>query len=126
MLAYCHADYGVAIPSQERKKRRLEVDMKRLTTLMAVCLTMSATAADAGRIERACKASDRKAASRALCNCVQRAADAKLSNADQRLASKFFKKPDLAQETRQSDDPRKERFWKRYKSFSAHAAKVCG
>lgn len=102
--------------------------MKRFTTLLVVCSAAGAlwgTSADAGRIERACKAADRKAASASLCSCVQRAANAKLTFADRRLAAKFFRKPDLAQETRQSDDPRKERFWKRYKAFSAHAAKTC-
>lgn len=99
--------------------------MKSLTTLLVMCIAMSASGADAGRIERACKASDRKAASRVLCSCVQRAADDKLSSSDQTLAVKFFKNPDLAQETRQSDDPRKERFWKRYKAFGLHAAETC-
>jgi len=103
----------------------VEVEMKRLTTLLVMGIAMSTSVADAGRIERACKASDRKAVSRALCSCVQRAADDKLNNSDQTLAVKFFKNPDLAQETRQSDDPRKERFWKRYKAFGAHAVEIC-
>ncbi len=99
--------------------------MKRFLALLVLCNALGVSQADAGRIERACKASDRNAASSALCRCIQKAANAKLTFSDRRLAAKFFKKPDLAQETRQSDDPRKERFWKRYKSFSAHAAKVC-
>ena len=100
--------------------------MKRILVLAVLCGTMmGATSADAGRIERACKASDRKAASSSLCRCIQKAANMKLTRSDRRLAAKFYKKPDLAQETRQSDDPRKESFWKRYKSFSAYAAKTC-
>lgn len=118
--------FGVAQGKQERKKRRVEVDMKQFLVLLVLCSAMGASHADAGRIERACKASDRKAASSTLCRCIQRAANAKLTFADRRLAAKFFKKPDLAQETRQSDDPRKESFWKRYKGFTAHAAKTCG
>lgn len=101
--------------------------MKQKLALLVVCgVVMSAMPADAGRIERACKASDRKAATSTLCRCIQKAANAKLTFADRRLAAKFYKKPDLAQETRQSDDPRKESFWKRYKAFGAYAARVCG
>ncbi|WGI21176.1 hypothetical protein [Amylibacter sp. IMCC11727] len=99
--------------------------MKRFLALLAACSMLGAADAQAGRIERACKASDRKAATASLCRCVQQAANAKLTFADRRLAAKFFKKPDLAQETRQSSDPRKERFWKRYKAFGAYASKIC-
>lgn len=99
--------------------------MKRILALVVLLHAIGSTQVDAGRIERACKASDSKAASSTLCRCIQRAANSKLTFADRRLVAKFFKKPDLAQKTRQSDDPRKERFWKRYTSFSGYAAKVC-
>jgi hypothetical protein len=99
--------------------------MKRIFAILVMFSVLGASEAEAGRIERACKASDRKAVTGALCACVQKAANAKLTRSDRRLAAKFFKDPDLAQATRQSDDPRKERFWKRYKAFSVHAAKTC-
>jgi len=100
--------------------------MKHFLPLLILCSTLCATNAEAaGRIGKACKASDRKAASAHLCRCIEKAAKAKLTSSDRRLAAKFFKKPDLAQATRQSNDPSKERFWKRYKAFSAHAAKAC-
>ena len=98
--------------------------MKRTFALAGFALLL-ATAADAGKIEKACKASERRASS-ALCSCIQQAANAKLTRSDQRLAAKFFSDPDLAQATRQSDDSGKESFWKRYKAFGAFAAKTCG
>ncbi|MEM7438195.1 MAG: hypothetical protein AAF393_01255 [Pseudomonadota bacterium] len=97
----------------------------RIGGLLAVSLLLAAPA-DAGRIERACNASDRSAVTRALCSCIQNVADSKLSGSDQRLAAKFFADPQLAQDTRQSDDDRKESFWKRYKAFGRQAAKICG
>ena len=82
-------------------------------------------AAAAGTIERACNKSDRSAASRELCSCIQEAADATLNNSDQRRAAKFFADPDKAQETRQSDSSSDESFWQRYKSFGQMAEAWC-
>jgi hypothetical protein len=81
--------------------------------------------AHAGAIERACNASDRNAASRELCSCIQEAADATLNNSEQRRAAKFFSDPDKAQETRQSDSSGDESFWQRYKSFGQMAEAWC-
>ncbi|GGA07504.1 hypothetical protein [Neptunicoccus cionae] len=96
-----------------------------VATLTVALLTASAPAYASKKIERACKSSDRPA-SASLCSCIQQVANVKLSSSDQRLAAKFFKDPDLAQETRQSDDKRKESFWLRYKAFGALAHKTCG
>jgi len=78
-----------------------------------------------GKIQRACLKSERTASSRPLCRCIQKAADRVLSRSDQRLAAKFFKDPQMAQDVRQADDSRKEAFWKRYKEFGAHAKASC-
>ena len=96
----------------------------RLLPVVLVAV-MAAGGAQAGKIERACNNSDRNA-SRAVCSCIQKVADIKLTRTDQSLAAKFFKDPQLAQDTRQSDDTAKEKFWKRYKAFGAKAAQVCG
>ncbi|MCO4847277.1 MAG: arginine transporter [Yoonia sp.] len=79
-----------------------------------------------GDISKACIAADRKAASTRLCSCVQQAANQTLSRSDQRRAATFFEEPHLAQETRQSDNSGSERFWQRYKKFSATAKRMCG
>ena len=75
-------------------------------------------------IERACRQSER-VASRSLCNCIGRVADAKLSRTEQRTVAKWFSDPDQAQETRQSDRVSDNRLWKRYKAFGETAAQVC-
>ncbi|MBT0958755.1 hypothetical protein IV417_15300 [Alphaproteobacteria bacterium KMM 3653] len=84
-----------------------------------------APSAEAKVIERACLSSDRKARNRALCGCIQQVANFSLSKSEQRLGAKFFKKPQLAQDTRQSDSPTKERFWKKWKAFGATASSYC-
>lgn len=93
--------------------------MGRLTTFLAIF--MLSTPVAAGDIERACLGSDRAAANRALCGCIQDAADLTLSTQDQRRAAGFFADPHRAQEVRQSD----ERFWDRYKDFGATAETFC-
>jgi hypothetical protein len=91
-----------------------------------VCAALAATVTPAvsGKIERACNKSERSV-SRSTCSCIQNVADARLSRTDQSLAAKFFKDPQMAQDTRQSDNRSKEAFWKRYKSFGSEAAKHC-
>ncbi|SEQ09571.1 hypothetical protein [Thalassovita taeanensis] len=86
---------------------------------------LGATTALAGPIDRACLASPRQQKSRQLCGCIQRVANQTLSRRDQRLAAKFFVKPHMAQEIRQSDSRSHEIFWLRYKEFGAAAAATC-
>ncbi|GAA6163260.1 hypothetical protein NBRC116590_09640 [Pelagimonas sp. KU-00592-HH] len=81
---------------------------------------------EAGVISRACNKSDRKAASRRMCRCMQQVADQSLSRNDQKLAATFFKDPHKAQEIRQSDRRSHERFWLRYKDFGSVFAASCG
>lgn len=78
-----------------------------------------------GPISKACERSDRKAANRRLCGCIQAVADRSLSGADQRLAAKFFKEPHMSQEIRQSDRSSHEIFWQRYKAFAATSEQQC-
>lgn len=93
--------------------------------LVALVLPFTATVAAAGPIERACLSSDRKAANRATCGCIQQVADMTLRGADQRRAAKFFKNPDQAQETRVSKSNRDNEFWARYKAFGSQAEAYC-
>lgn len=86
--------------------------------------TVSRTAGT-GVLERACNSSDRSAANRTLCNCIQQAADLTLSDADQRLAVTFYRNPNRAQEVRQSNRASDEAFWKRYKNYSEAAQSYC-
>ncbi len=97
--------------------------MKRISAAVAAAL-LTASGVQAGTIERACVNSQRST-SPAVCSCIQQVADMKLSRSDQRLAAKFFKDPHLAQETRQSDNRSKEKFWLRYKEWGQTAAQTC-
>lgn len=92
-------------------------------TLLALALPMTAIA---GPIENACLKSDRKAASRALCGCIQQVADMTLSGGEQRKAAKFFRDPDQAQKVRMSKSDRDNEFWARYKNFGETAGAYCG
>lgn len=100
--------------------------MKIITGILAVALTaVPMTMTTAGTIERACIKMDRKAATRSTCSCIQKVANRNLSRKDQKMAAKFFNDPHLAQETRQSDNSSKERFWLRYKAWGEKANQQC-
>ncbi|WP_166417581.1 hypothetical protein [Cochlodiniinecator piscidefendens] len=102
--------------------------MKRFITaaiFAAIAMPVVASFSQAGTIERACNRSDRSAATRAMCGCIQDAADITLSGTDQRLAATFFQDPHRAQEVRQSDRSAHERFWLRYRSFGQTAEAMC-
>lgn len=94
--------------------------------VLAVSLLGVTSPAQAGVIERACMGSDRPAASRSLCGCIQQVADKTLDRRDQKLAAKFFRDPHKSQEVRQSDKRSHEIFWKKYKQFGASAENYCG
>jgi len=102
-------------------KRTLQV------ALLAVFLTPTlAEIADAGPVGRACLTSPRKAKSVRLCSCIDSVAKQSLSRGDQRLAAKFFRKPQRAQDIRQSDSRHHERFWQKYKAFGTRVEATCG
>lgn len=81
--------------------------------------------ADASAIRRACLNSDRAAASRSLCNCIQDAADATLSRSEQRRGARFFADPQALQDLRQSSSFTSSRFWKNWKNFGVAAKNYC-
>jgi hypothetical protein len=92
--------------------------------IAVLATVVAAGAAQAGTIERACLASDRPK-SRALCGCIQQAADVTLSGREQRMAARFFTDPHRAQVVRQSDRHSDEQFWTRYQRFGATAEAYC-
>ena len=96
-----------------------------LATLAVASLTLLSTAAAAGPIQSACLRSDRPGATRAMCGCIQEAADQTLSNSDQRRAAAFFKDPDKAHKVWLSKSDRDDEFWERYKNFGATAEAFC-
>ncbi|WP_438671442.1 hypothetical protein [Pseudogemmobacter sonorensis] len=101
--------------------------MKRpvLAALAAAVLVSTGSMVSAGPIEKACNRSDRSAATRALCGCIQQAADLTLNGSDQRRAAKFFSDPDLAHTVRFSKKTNDDAFWKRYRQFTDMAEAYC-
>ncbi len=95
------------------------------TVLTALAVALFSSVAQAGTIERACLQSDRRAANRAICGCIQRVANVTLDSSDQRLAASFFSDPHRAQEIRQSDNRRHARFWAKYRQFGTTAEVHC-
>lgn len=78
-----------------------------------------------GPIANACMTSDRKARSRALCGCIQAAANQTLNASQQRRAVAFYNDPHSAQEVRQSDRSSDERFWEAYRAYGERAEQLC-
>jgi hypothetical protein len=85
-----------------------------------------ASAALAGPIERACNKSDRKAANRSVCKCIQQDADSPGANRDPRRAAGFGKRPEKAHQVWMSKTKSDDAFWDRYKAFGAQAETLCG
>ena len=94
--------------------------------LCGLALSVAASMASAGPIERACNRSGSASANRAVCDCIQQVADMTLRGSDQRRAAKLMKDPDLAHEVwiskREADDA----FWERYKAFGDNVTAYCG
>ena len=99
--------------------------MIRILFAAAVAVSGMASAALAGPIEGACLRTERAAGNRALCNCIQSAADQTLRWSDQRKAAKFFTNPDRAQQVRMSKSDGDNAFWARYKAFGQTAQASC-
>ncbi|MCJ8139850.1 hypothetical protein [Falsirhodobacter halotolerans] len=98
------------------------------TTLAAAVLAMAVTLPTlslAGPIDSACLRSERSSANARTCACIQAAADATLSRADQRKAARFFTDPDRAQEVRVSKGAADSAFWQRYRAFGRTAEAYC-
>jgi hypothetical protein len=104
----------------------IEASMMTRPLIASVALALFLPAmAYAGPIERACLQSDRKAATRALCGCIQQVADMTLRGGDQRRAAGFFRDPDEAQKIKMSKRGNDDAFWDRYKAFGEQAEAYC-
>jgi hypothetical protein len=113
---------------RRRGKRRAipEAPMKAVLPAAALVLAMLAPSAVlAGPIEDACNASDRRAASRPLCRCIDDVAHRMLTRSEQRRAARFFRNPDEAQRVRASRDPSDRDFWARYRAWGETAEAMC-
>jgi hypothetical protein len=99
---------------------------RAFVTLSLLAVTAACSAAVNGELAKACVAADRSAANPRLCSCVQNVANQSLSSSDQALAVRFFDDPQLAQDTRQSDNRSSEAFWQRYRAFANSARRQCG
>jgi len=100
------------------------------TTMLGAALAVflvpvMSPAVAAGPIERACLRSDRDAANRAVCSCIQQVADMTLGGGDQRRAAGFFADPDRAHEAWMSQRASDDAFWERYKAFGDTAEAYC-
>ena len=96
-----------------------------LIAFCAASLTAVAPAVDAAQIKRACLASDRSAATRDRCNCIQRVADQALTRSDQKTVAKWFTNPHQAQELKMSQTARDDALWDRYQNFGQMAQAIC-
>jgi len=83
------------------------------------------TAQAGGAIEKACLSSNRDAANRTLCACIQKVANATLSAAEQSRGAKFFADPHQSQEVRASDTHADNLFWEHWQRFGETAAQYC-
>lgn len=103
--------------------------MKRPLFLPALALVAVGVLAPlpvaANPIERACNASGRPAASRALCDCIGRVADRTLTNGQMRAGARFFQDPQRAQDVRQSDRRSDEELWRAWRNFGETAEAMC-
>ncbi|NOC46431.1 MULTISPECIES: hypothetical protein [unclassified Ruegeria] len=96
-----------------------------LIAFCAASLTAVAPVADAAQIKRACLASDRSAATRDRCSCIQRVADQALTRSDQKTVAKWFTDPHQAQELKMSQTARDDALWDRYQNFGQMAQAIC-
>jgi hypothetical protein len=99
--------------------------MRHSLWVAAAATVLGSGSAIAGPIGNACMDSPRARGNAALCRCIQAAADATLTRAEQRRAARFFRDPHRAQETRASTTEADNQFWRRYVSFGQLAEGQC-
>ncbi|MBF9061087.1 hypothetical protein HKCCSP123_18045 [Rhodobacterales bacterium HKCCSP123] len=92
---------------------------------MAAASVVAPLPASANPIERACNASNRAAATRALCSCIGSAAERTLTRSQMREGARFFEDPQRAQDVRQSDRRGDEELWRAWRNFGETAEAMC-
>ena len=95
------------------------------SAILGLLIAFTGVSAAAEQIRLACLQSDKSGGNRALCGCIQDAADLTLTAKDQRLAATFFEDPNRAQRVRQSNSRSNTAFWERYRSFGETAESFC-
>jgi len=101
---------------------------ERFSTKTTPTVTRAAPSAPmmaTGPLQRACLSSDRRARSRALCGCIQSAANQTLTASQQQRAVGFYSNLHQAQEVRQSDRGSDEAFWEAYRAYGERAERMC-
>ncbi|MFV0512698.1 MAG: hypothetical protein ACK5MY_03535 [Jhaorihella sp.] len=96
--------------------------------LCAAALSMVApepASAGLGVIDRACRQSNRPAATPQMCGCIQEVANSTLNRTERRKVARWFKDPHQAQVVRQSDRRSDAELWERYQAFGDLAARTC-
>ncbi|CAD0184953.1 hypothetical protein RUESEDTHA_01836 [Ruegeria sp. THAF57] len=93
--------------------------------ICAASLMAVAPVANAAQIKQACLASDRSAATRDRCSCIQRVANQALTRSDQKTVAKWFTDPHQAQELKMSQTARDDALWDRYRAFGQMAQAIC-
>ncbi|WP_420586507.1 hypothetical protein [Ruegeria sp.] len=96
-----------------------------LIAFCAATVAASPVAVEAAQIKRACLASDRDAATRDRCNCIQRVANQALTRSDQKTVAQWFTDPHQAQELKMSRTARDDALWDRYQNFGQMAQAIC-
>nr|WP_170614710.1 hypothetical protein [uncultured Ruegeria sp.] len=97
-----------------------------LIAFCAASLTAVAPAPSyAAKIKQACLASDRAAATRDRCSCIQHVANQALTRSDQKTVAKWFTDPHKAQELKMSKTARDDALWDRYQNFGQMAQAIC-
>jgi hypothetical protein len=112
------------------RRSRLGVALGATLALVASCGGGSGGGSgggtSSGAIGQACLNGPRQTSDqRALCSCIQTAANRSLSAGDQRRAARFFADPQRAQDIRQSSRPADRAFWDRYRTFVTTAEEMC-
>ncbi len=98
----------------------------RVAVLAAVlALPIAEAASAAGAIERACRQSERSAASPSLCRCIQSVANRRLNRSERKVVSTWLLDPQEAQIVSRSDRRSDESLWQRYQEFGDAAARSC-
>lgn len=104
--------------------------MKRFLIIAFCAVSLAAVGthfaeASSGQIKRACIASDREAATRQRCSCIQHVADQALTRSDQKTVAKWFSDPHQAQKLKMSKSARDDALWDRYQNFGQMAQAIC-
>lgn len=98
----------------------------RLPMIIMALITLAACGPRvSGEVARACVEADRRAASSALCSCVQSVASQTLSRGDQARLVSFFENPEEANDIKINDSRSADAFWDRYRAFTQQAERSC-